>query len=385
MMVSKQRTLPIITAIILFICASPYFVWGLLSIKFFIPLLTILVGFIFMSQMKLLTKLDGKLIVLYVLTAALIVFLSIINGSRNTYGVISQMLVFFLLFIPFGKDSFIKNVYYYFVIVYSVTITLSLISWILILTGTMPSLDILQSPFELREYIHYPFVVVQNNLLEAVRFAGPFDEPGVVGTFSAIILCIQKFNFRDWKTVVVFVAGLFSLSMFFYAIAAIYGFIYLFFFRKKIMFMFLFIGSFAVFYYTTKENELLYKTIWERFEWEKDSQRFKGDNRISDTGDAYYNSLKGSAEFYWGVDDITKFWNYAKGASSYKAVIANNGVIFFSLYLFFFISLAYSYRKDFPSLALFIFILFMNTYQRPDIYGITIMFLYSYLARSSKF
>jgi len=250
----------------------------------------------------------------------------------------------------------------------------------------MPSLGKMQSPDELTTYIYYPFVVVQANYnLNVLRFAGPFNEPGVIGTFCAIILCIEKFDFRNWKTVVVFIAGLYSLSMFFYAVVAIYGFFYLLFVRKKIIFVFLLIGFFAGFYYTTKNNVFISTTLWERFEWEKDTQQFKGDNRINTTGDDYYESIKGTNEYYWGINGKNSFWTQAEGASSYKATIASNGVIFLSLYLFFFIYLAYSYRKDFPTFALFILVMIANTYQRPDIYGITLIFLYSYLARSSKY
>lgn len=57
----------------------------------------------------------------------------------------------------------------------------------------------------------------------ALRFCGVFREPGVVGTFSALLLCAERFKLRwKWQNIVLLIAGIISFSFAFYGIVAIY-------------------------------------------------------------------------------------------------------------------------------------------------------------------
>ena len=61
---------------------------------------------------------------------------------------------------------------------------------------------------------------------EAMRFYSWFDEPGVLGTFSAFILWANNYNFKNFKVVTVFIGALFSFSMAFYILTIVGWLIY---------------------------------------------------------------------------------------------------------------------------------------------------------------
>ena len=56
-------------------------------------------------------------------------------------------------------------------------------------------------------------------------------------------------------------------------------------------------------------------------------------------------------------------------------------MIFLILYLLFFVILAKKHKTNNKAFILFILVLVANTYQRPDIYSIVMIFIYSYFAR----
>ena len=71
-------------------------------------------------------------------------------------------------------------------------------------------------------YIAYPFLVIPNYLgagldvyFQSLRFCGPFDEPGVVGTIAGLMLYIDNFNLKDKRNIFNFWTS-FIVSIFLY-------------------------------------------------------------------------------------------------------------------------------------------------------------------------
>ena len=54
------------------------------------------------------------------------------------------------------------------------------------------------------------------------RFMGPFDEPGVLGTISALLLSADKLNLNKNSNKIIFFSGLISLSLAFYVLISLY-------------------------------------------------------------------------------------------------------------------------------------------------------------------
>lgn len=375
------------TAVSLLYLLGPFYFWPIIHAGGLVlqTLVESIIAFVFYKNSRL-SKKDSRLIFLYVITWLLFVTLKMIHGAQ--LGLIIQIPLLFYVVTFFVNNNFARSTFCYFSTLFSVFILLSLISYFLYLLGVLSPLGIMNHPDDLlgdRVYFHYPFMLIENNpSLLLNRFSGPFDEAGLIGTFGLLIICIENFNFKDWKNVVIIIGGLVSLSLFFYI-----GFVVTFLYYKTVrqknyMTLSFFIVVLAAFYLTTKDNEIIKYTVWDRIALDEDTGKIAGDNRMSTDADEYYNKIKKTSEYFWGVSDQEKYWEVAKGGSSYKNVIATNGVIFFALYVSFFILVGYRYKSNNIDFILYMIVLAIVLYQRPGVYAIVAFFFYSCLARSSE-
>lgn len=378
----KSRYIPWFAAILLFLFIPPYFMWGILSNTLVRISLTIVLCFLFLRNKQLLSSKDGVLRTLFIVTLAYYILIGLIHGQSNMNGVLARCTMFLYVAIPFASSDFSKTVYDKFTSLYAVIILLSLLSYIGAQLGIMPSIGEINVKEHNRFYTIYPLLVMDSGF-DFLRFYGPFNEPGVVGTLGAVLLCVQKFNFKDWRTVVILISGIMSMSFFFFGLIAGYGLVYLLFIRKNYLLTILLTAIFSVFYYQTKDNPMIYSTLWERFEWDETENKFKGDNRKNENVDVFFDNLKTKPAFWFGSpqSEVERFWKEVEETSSYKVIILNSGAVFLILYLLFFILLARNHKTDTKAFWLFVLVLIANTYQRPDVYSVLMIFIYSYFAR----
>lgn len=381
--VSKNNSLEWIAAVMLFLLIPPYFMWGIMSINYFSIPLTLILCLFFYKNKKKLNNSDRHVLLLFVITLLYYIINGLIHGS-NIMGGIARLLIFAYIAVPFAKDSFSKQVYDKFLTIISVVLSVSVISYILSRSGVFPPIGQItrMEGNELRHFDVYPMLVAERGF-DFLRFYGPFPEPGDVGTLSAILICVQRFSFKDKRIIPIFIAGLISFSLFFYVLVIIYGSIYL--LTKKSYFVFfLFVALFVGFYIKTKDDPILYPLIWERVEWDKENMQLKGDTRKGDLVDDYYETFKETPQYWTGSskEEVERFWNIVGSTSSYKVVVITDGMLFLILYLLFFIIYAYRYRRFNVEFILFVLVLLANTYQRSNIYNIIYLFLYTYFARS---
>lgn len=157
----------------------------------------------------------------------------IINEQSNLFGVIARFTTMLLITIPFMKREFSRLVYEDFLNIYVVFISISLSVYICAQLGYISPIGQITIEQHDRVYTVYPLLVLDKGV-DILRFYGPFNEPGVVGTLGAVLLCTQKFNFKDWRTLIILLAGVLSMSLFFFALVIGYGVVYLVFLRKNI-------------------------------------------------------------------------------------------------------------------------------------------------------
>lgn len=371
-----------IAAVMLFLFIPPYFMWGLLSNNVFRIIFTILECGIFYHFRDKADTRDMGLKFLFIGTLLYYILGGIINEQSNLFGVIARFTTMLLITIPFMKREFSRLVYEDFLNIYVVFISISLSVYICAQLGYISPIGQITIEQHDRVYTVYPLLVLDKGV-DILRFYGPFNEPGVVGTLGAVLLCTQKFNFKDWRTLIILLAGVLSMSLFFFALVIGYGVVYLVFLRKKYLIAVLFTVCFTLFYVQTKEDPVLYNTLWQRFEWDETNHKFKGDNRKNDAVDKFYDELKKKPAFWFGSpkSEVERFWKLVGETSSYKVIVLNSGMIFLILYLLFFVILAKKHKTNNKAFILFILVLVANTYQRPDIYSIVMIFIYSYFAR----
>lgn len=369
----------------LFFLTMPFFVWHIPQLSYIKLLVSIIVVVMAFNRQKKHTDSDNRLIVLFVFTGLYYIFLSFFHDILNLNGIITSFIIVLFYCVSFIEDRFLRDVFVRFSNLYTVLIGLSLLCWFLAIAGLLPSMGTIEhyNPMVHRTYNTYPFVIIEYFSDEGIRFSGLYDEPGSVGTLSALLLCLQGFNMKDWKTYILLLSGIFSMSFFFYALVPIYWIFYLISKKKSkgIVPVLLITIAFVLFYSKTQNNEFMSERLWSRFEWDASEGKFLGDNRITDEADIYFAKIRGTREYFFGVDDVTGYWKAAEGSSSYKNVIAMYGLVFFVFYVMFFILLAKKYCIQTSSLILFLFVFFLNLYQRSNIYSMPFIFLYAYLAR----
>lgn len=378
--VSKFNFRTFWVALLLFLTLQPYFVWSLSS--YLNPIISVIIGIIFFNEKELVSNgVDYKDLAVYFF---FVIVLFAITGGANILGAITM---FAILFIPFGNTKFSGEVIYYLSVIYSVIVGLALISWFLMQFNLIFPIKTI-SPLNENDFEYYTvyplFQILANNngLFGATRFAGPFDEPGVIGSISAVLLCLEKFNFKNWKTYIYLISGIVSFSFFFYLVVVSYGLFYLILIKKRVWPTIIFFALFAGVYMRTKDDPIISYTIWNRFEWDSTSGTFSGDNRMTEDAEDFYKSKRGTYEYWFGLKDYDSYWKLAKGGCSYKNTVMKNGMVAFALYALFFLIIAWRNKQSKVSFLLFAFLFLSMLYQRPILFQSAWILIFTYFSRS---
>ena len=368
--------LALLAAILLFYFTKPYFVWEIADNNYVNFMASALLAFCFYLNCKI--KVDN--IHYFVFLLGLLLFYAY-KSEANFTGVVSLCLV---AFTPFANNAFYSKTFDFFTTIYAVITTISIIVLILSLLGIISPISTIEAPDETNAigyYSIYPLLVTQPLIF---RFYGVFDEPGVIGTLSAILLICKRLDLRDWRSVVIMIAGIISMSMFFYLIIFAYLAIKLFVENSGgkfgVVLVFLF---FAIFYLATSNNEIMKETLWSRFAWDSETGFFEGENRMHGK-DIMYDEIKGTSEFWFGVKNRELYLLSVEGSSSYKNVIALNGVIFFSLYILFYFLIGLKYKPNWFSFLSYCLVVSTTIYQRPNTFSFVWLFLFLCVVKNSQ-
>lgn len=346
----------------LFIGFTPYFTWNL-SISA-LGLSSMTIAFLAILKFKknnLLFLGFGLLTVLYVLMAV-----------RGNYSIGGAIVLLLIVPIFYMDPCLICKIYKVFVIMFSVLLLISFIIYILVvlLDIPIPGSDI-EPLNQLKTYIvytKYPFLVVADsyNFLK-FRFAGYFDEPGVVGTISAVCLLTNKFNMKKWYNIILLICGLFSMSLFFIGVSFFYFFMVA---SPKAKIIVVIIASVLV--CSLWDNEVVSMTLFNRFFDEGGTLSLQS-NRTH-LSESWYNKFSCSYDYWIGLGQGAHFI-YDEGGSSYKDIIIDYGAIFLFLYVLGFVIAMFKYGKSNNNKLIYVFVLISVIYQRPFIENVSYVFL----------
>lgn len=375
---NTKKTSAIISAILLFYISQPYFVWSpiLQNLYLRILLVFILAGLFFMNK-KVFDKADKFLFLFFVFTA-------VVYGATSGNNIFFFIAFFPVVLLPFANQEYSQKVFDVFLKIYCVFISLALISWLLSLVGAISPYKMIPplNPLKPGNYYVFPFMVSEHNPVE--RFFGVYDEPGVVGTISALLLCINNLNMRKMTSWILLISGLCSQSLFFYIILGLYALGYAMTLSRKLSTKIFWIAAIVVGGGVITRVPALQERITERLEWDESKGSFAGDNRINaNVLDIYVGQLQG-ASLLWGIPNKRGFMEDAEGASSIWLFIIVNGIVFISLYALFFILYAVSRSKNVWRVLLFTSVFIGTIYQRPYIFNALFVFLFCCLASQTN-
>lgn len=301
-------------------------------------------------------------------------FLFYLCAGFNQYvenTLIRRIVLFFTLFLPFSLffvgERFWKEIFNRYLFLYTISLIPSLIVYFYVywLGLDLPhtTIDPLNSLKE-ESYLQYPFLVMLDKFAY-MRFCGYYDEPGVIGTISGSLLFVNQYNMKDWKNWPLLISGIFSFSLFFYALILIYV---LFFGSVKLKVLISLLAVSIVFFLTI-DDSVFSELILSRLEY--DDGAISGNNRESLDLWKYVGSLNYYIGYGFGYSDLVA----DVGGASYKHLILDFGVIMFVVYLLAMILYYFSFHLPLKYTLLLIVLFVCILYQRPGITSQFCLFL----------
>ena len=132
------------------------------------------------------------------------------------------------------------------------------------------------------------------------------------------------------------------------------------------------------------QNTMTRLLIWDRLEYDKTQGMISGDNRADSSLKSYFNSIQGTSQYWWGVDNKRQLANFSDSAG-YRNAILSNGAVVCIMYLLFFVLYALNRIKSIWYILIFITLLLATLYQRPGLFSVNYIFLFSmYIVMNDK-
>lgn len=373
-----ERHLAFLVAITAFSSLNPYYLWGNTQAALAVALaLSLLV-------LPLCPPRQNLLNISLALGVATLSFLySQLNGS-SPLG--SLFISIFCLIIALGKRNTTLVALAYFNLILAIAFAPGILLWIthhlfadntFLTQGIIPRGNI-PNPVKIAagiDYAHYPGSIVSSYMLQDTmyRFHGPFDEPGVVGTVSALALAAQRFSLRRHSNKIIFIAGLVSFSLAFYLMAFVY--LLLRYHRNIPIVLSLFASAFVLFY-ASIHNDLISTKIADRVLALTDPSTF-GKSRASEEFDTAFDEWSRSS-----LSVIAFGSNRADetGSSTWKLIPFRSGLLGSFILIAIFLLLAMIRLHPpvvTPHILAFLLVFSLSVYQRPDILAPTFLLIFS--------
>ena len=366
----------IILGAFFFTLLDPYYLWNLELSKSFLYVAPF--ALIMASNLKRFRPVDYGLFILIFIVLLVAAF----SKRSNIFGVISMCSI---SLIPFMKNSLINGTIRVFRRIYIATVFLGLVVWLLLLLGIEVPHGTIAPLNELKthNYSSYPLLIIPDiwsdlsldGVFSALRFASCFDEPGVVGTTSFILLWIDKFRLRRLGNLIILISGLASFSLYFYVAFLLFFSLHML-FKGEYKFLIVVVATISFCYALTSENEVARELLWSRVAWDSESGQIKGNNRSDEDLDGYIDAIfLGDSDFF-GTGNPLLNARFSESAS-YKNAILMYGALSLILYMIFFSLYSFYSLHNFIASLNFILIMGCTLYQRPDFFSLHYIFLYT--------
>lgn len=348
---------------------GPYFVWGSFLFKFYV-LFCVISYFVYLFSNRFVVNFGYGIFLLFFL----ILILGIPHLSFSFFNG-SSILIFIFLSLSNGVKIKVFNAFYF---LFSISLLPSIIVWMSLFLGADLTWERLDPASASRDaagvfYLKYFFALALSSEIfntsygVIYRLAGIYDEPGVVGTLSALLIAANRGNLSSISSKIILIAGFLSFSFAFYILISIY-FIFTR-FRFSVVFF-----SFSTFLFITgfdrlRDNGLISRFILERFEILVTNPESVNNRYDTCFVNAFDRFLNGGSIFFGNGPWAHTFLGC--DVSHFSSIIYNHGFFgFFFIVVFYIFLFLRSYNlSDFDAtkaIAPFIFVFLLGLYQRPE-------------------
>lgn len=370
-------------ALLAFFSMSPYYVWStyrsgiMSSLPQLLGVLSIAIMFFNLLKGK---KLTSKYLLVGISIFAIGIYQRFIGMNFDSIvaviKAIASIITISLFFFIDEVDRY--KIYSIFVRIFALSLVSSIIVWAIINIGIDLPYKILETSQEGkvslgRFYQHYPGAIFLANSSGIYnRLSGVFDEPGVIGTFSALFLAAEKFEFKNkWYTKLILIAGITSFSLAFYILMLV-GISVKYYKRGVKKFLFIMIIVILILFVIVNieiDNPFFKEYIQDRIFTENS---IIVSNRTKRTFDSEFNKfLKSSSlEVIFGNGhEASKSNPLLRGASSYKMLIYDYGFFGFILLILWLVITSMRLNKFNKDYLILLSVFLVSIYQRPYIFN----------------
>lgn len=364
--INKYKNLGTFLALIILIRCRPFYLWDYEDVLR--PLCAVIVTIIAAVNISK-TKWTKTI---FILLASSYIWATVFVDKSSIITVLNFL---GFAFIPLIKKELVLSTYESFRKIFIIVISVSFVSYIFASMGLFHLGDFThQNGPDIYTYEHFPFLVRGLGKMGVMnmRFQALFDEAGIVGTISGLILISQRMDFSKRGNIVLLICSLFTLSFYFY-ISLFFGF--LFFSNGLKKHRWKVIVLFVLFIIVTYRLPFFYDNLWYRFEYDAETGSLVGDNRNGWGLKDFYESILWTPVFFTGLG--SSFAEQFSGAASLNLVIVKHGLIFVLLNVGAYLLLSYREIKHKPTWLMFVFFFILTLYQRPGFYATYSIFLYT--------
>ncbi len=298
--------------------------------------------------------------------AFLFSFLFLWSGITSNSSITTLILYFFLPFVillPLSKRTeilslFIKKLF-------PTCLAISILGYVLWILGLYNiSGSYVEAPYAQRtyDYLSYIFFLIPLDDAHLGRFFSYYDEPGMIGTLSGVILFFYKNDLSKYAWLVYFLTGVLSLSFFFMAV-----FLYIciephtFKLKTKIKIV-VSLALLLIIIFATMDQDFVQNAVFDRFMFE--DGHLKGNTRnVDGFGDYFWNEYIYSPDLLFGTSDKI---DRAMGSCSIHRTIYSQGLLYVTYSCIIYIRIFLRYKVSQKELFSDLFIWSLFTYQRPS-------------------
>jgi len=354
MAIKKASLNNTIIALCIFLSLQPWFTW--FDTKIMNYLLGIIMFFASYKYLSYAFSKQNSNIILFFIACMTYFF---IGGTKYSgFSLFPLLPLLFLLLPDYKKLSSFEL----FVKIYAYVVFIGIFTYLIRFLVDLPSFKInALNTLKGVKYDVYIFDVSMPQFLFP-RYMSVFDEPGVVGTISALLISYKKITLKNFTEFAILLSGLLSFSLAFYIILFLnvaYNFKYVY---SKIFFLFL--GLFLI----VGEAGVFDTYLFSRLQIV--DGKLSGDNRTGKVFERNYEYFvnKGGEDLIFGRGAMAdKYDDPDNSGSSFKFLVYRHGIVGVTLFAIFFIFMNLSKVRS-PRGYFFLLVFILLAYQRINIF-----------------